>query len=200
MGVMLVTAPTLDPVTIAEARAHCRADSAEEEGLIAGYILAARQHVETHLRRALLTQTWDLTIDEAWPLHHVAGRTRHRIVLPLPPLQSVVSITYVDTTGATQTLAADQYHVAKIDSGEWVIEPAYGVTWPTVRSQLAAITVRFIAGYGSNPGDIPEPIRQAMLLLIGSWFENREQVITGTIVAELPMGVEALLFPHRVFY
>lgn len=200
MATILITPPTSDPITLVEAKAHCRVDIDDDDGLIAGYILAARHHLETEARRAFMTQTWDLTLDYTWPQERVDGCWRNRIVLPRPPVQSVTSISYIDSAGATQTLAADQYKLAKADTGEWFVEPAYGVTWPSIRREMAAITVRFVAGYGSNPGDTPEPLRQAMLLLIGHWYENREAISIGNIVNELPLAVASLVFPFRVFY
>lgn len=190
MGLLPVTPPSLEPVSLAEARAHCRVTPDEDDALLAGYILAARQHVEVHTRRALMQQTWDLTIDDAWP---------DIITVPRPPLVSVVSVSYLDTTGVLQVLPADQYLVS-VGGIEGRISPAYGQSWPSVRRQLDAITVRFTCGYGTNPGDVPNPLRQAMLLLVGHWYENRETVVLGTIATELPLSVKALLFPYRVFY
>jgi uncharacterized phiE125 gp8 family phage protein len=201
MGLTLVTAPTLDPVSLAEAKAHCRVTTTDEDGLLAGYILAARQHAEQYTRRAFITQTWALTLDEDWPqCVERRNATRDRIVLPRPPAISVTSIAYTDLDGASQTLAADQYRLVKLDTGEHAIDPAYNVYWPSVRNQSATITVTFVAGYGSSPGSIPEPIRQAMLLLIGHWYENRETVNVGNIVNEMPFATAALLSPYRVFY
>ena len=187
MGLTVVTPPTADPVSLAEAKAHCRIYGTEEDGLLAGYIMAARTHAETYLDRALATQTLQFTIDGGWPCD--------RITLPRPPLQSVTSITYSDTNGATQTLAADQYRV-DTTAHQGVIERAYGVTWPAVRDQARTIVVTYVAGYTQ----IPEPIRAAVLLLVGHFYENREAVIVGQSPSELPMGVESLLFPYRVFY
>lgn len=198
-GKVLTQAPALDPVSLAEARAHCRITEPDEDGLLAGYLLAARQYVERDTGRVLITQRWCYTLDRGWPSAWDGACYRTRIVLPITPLQSVVSIQYVDVDGATQTLAANQYRVIKERLFGYV-EPAFGVSWPAVRDQSDAITVMVDAGYGTNPGDVPEPIRQAMLLMIANWHENREAVITGTIVAEMPLGVEALLFPYRVFY
>lgn len=200
MATTLVTPPAAEVITLAEAKAHARVEIDDDDGLIAGYAIAARVHLEGETRRAFLTQTWDLTLDYGWPVVREDGRHLNRIVLPRPPVQSVTSITYIDSAGATQTLAADQYKLAKASTGEWFVEPAYGVTWPSVRSEMAAITVRFVAGYGSNPGDVPEPLRQAMLLLIGHFYENREAINIGNIVNELPFAVAALVFPFRVFY
>lgn len=197
MSITLVTAPTQEPVSLAEAKDHLRETASEQDGLIAGYILAARGYVETYLRRSLLTQTWDFKAD-AWAYDKCLDQ--HLIVLPRPPVQSVTSVTYVDTDGVSQTLATDQYRLVQLDTGEAAITPAYGITWPTLRDQLSSVTVRFVAGYGSGPGSIPEAVRQAMLMLIGYWYGSRETVNVGNIVNEMPLATEALLFPHRVFY
>lgn len=187
MGLIVTVPPTAEPLSLAEAKAHCRVYGADDDGLLAGYIMAARAHAEVYTRRALMTQTLALTIDGGWP--------DDQIVLPKPPLQSVSSITYTDTTGAVQTLAADQYRV-DATSHEGTIERAYGVTWPSVRDQSRTIVVTYVTGYTQ----IPEPIRQALLLMVGHFYENREAVIVGQAPAELPLGVDALLFPYRVFY
>lgn len=195
MGLQLVTAPVSDPVTLIEAKAQCRVDSDDEDGLIAGFLLAARQGVEDFTRRCLSTSTWDLTIDCGWPCQRVQGYSRQRIMLPKPPLQSVESVQYVDTAGVTQTLAADQYLV-DASGMEGRIEPAYNVTWPSVRNQMAAVRVRFVAGYTA----LPEPIRQAILLSVAHFYDIRATVVVGSIATEIPMSAQALLFPYRVFY
>lgn len=197
MGKALIIGPSLDPVSLAEAKAHLRVDIADDDGLIAGYILAARVHVEQHLNRVLIAQTWDYTLDYGWP-----SKTWkcERVTLPLSPVMSVTSITYVASDGSSQTLDPSQYKVVNLDTGETAIVPAYGASWPSARREMGAVVVRFVAGYGTQPGGIPEPIRQAMLLLIGHWYENREAVNVGNIVSELPLACSALLFPYRVFY
>jgi uncharacterized phiE125 gp8 family phage protein len=198
-GKALALAPTLDPISIAEAKAHCRVSIDDDDGLLAGYILAARAHVERETGRVLMTQRWDLNIDRAWPRSWDGACYRSRIVLPLPPLRSVVSIQYVDDQGVTQTLAADQYRVIKGEIFGYV-EPAFDVAWPAVRAIGDAITVRFEAGYGSTPSAVPESIRQAMLLLVGHWYENRETVNVGNITGELPFTCEALLASFRTYF
>jgi len=210
MGLQLVQGPALEPVTLGEAKQHCRVEIPDDDALIAGYILAARDHVERETRRAIITQTWDLRIDShlwnridsRWPIYWAGGRYGFctGIELPRPPLQSVTSVSYVDLAGVSQVLAANQYQVVVRNgqSGEGLIVPAYGVSWPDVRDQPDAVTVRFVAGYGGSEL-VPHAIRQAMLLLIGHWHEHRESVVVGSTVAELPMAVQALLFPFRVF-
>jgi uncharacterized phiE125 gp8 family phage protein len=198
MGLQLITPPALEPISILEARAHCRIDTAEDDGLLAGYIIAARRHCETHLERVLITQTWDATYDWGWPREYEAHGYWLRYVIrpPIQPLQSVTSITYVDTAGVSQTLGTSLYVVHAGKDRVGYVDLAHGQSWPEVRCQTDAITMRFVAGYGSIPSDVDEPIRQAMLLLIGHWYENREASIVGTSAVELPLGVRALLAPH----
>lgn len=195
MGKSLVTAPAAEPVSLVEAKAHLRETTDDNDGLIAGYVLAARQAAEDFTRRKFYTQTWDFSIDRGWPRVRVDGSDRHRIILPLPPLQSVTWVKYYDSAGVQQTLAADQYLVDATEM-EGRIDPAYNISWPTVQDRMSAVTVRAIVGYTA----LPEPIRQAILLTVGHLYANRESVVVGTIATELPQGAYALLFPYRVFY
>lgn len=189
MGLSVVTPPADEPVSLAEARKHCRIDVADDDGLLSGIILAARQWAETYLRRALCTQTLDYTLD-CWP---------STIILPRPPHQSVTSISYVDGAGATQVLASSEYQVdLSSDSLAARIRPAYQKTWPTTRlDTFNPITVRYVAGYGGNPSNVPDAIRSAILLLIGHLYENRETVIIGTISSDIPFGARTLMDPYR---
>jgi uncharacterized phiE125 gp8 family phage protein len=188
MSLTLITPPTSEPVSLAEARAHLRETGTEEDGLIAGYLLAAREFAETHTGRALMAQTWDQTEDALGD----------GIRLRKTPVALVTSVQYLDADGVEQMLASDQYRVVRRAAGETVIVPAFGVVWPATQAVEGAVTVRYVAGYGTGPGVLPEAIRQAILLLVGHWFANREAVNAGAAPSELPMGVEALLFPHRV--
>jgi len=194
MNLTQITAPTAEPVTLQQAKDHLRLDHDGEDELVTRLIVAARQLVESDTRRALVTQTWDYALDYEWPYEDDKRLGMvYRIVLPKPPVQSVTSVKYFDSDGAEQTLAADQYRVRN-----GVIEPAYGVTWPVVREQMATITVRYVCGYGVA-SSVPEQIKHAILLLVGHWFGHREAVVSGTM-NELPMAVQSLMFPFRSFY
>lgn len=189
MSLSLVTGPTLEPVSLLEAKEHCRVSISDDDGLLAGYLIAARDFAEGFIGRKLMTQTWDVRLD--W--------FPSCIEVPIGPLQSVTYIQYVDTAGATQTLSSAVYQV---DASSLVarIAPAYQQTWPTIRDQMNAVTLRVVVGYGSNPGDVPESIRQAILMLVGHWYENRETINVGNITGEIPFSARALLWPNRVFY
>lgn len=195
MGLSLVTKPTTEPVTLSEAKQHLRVDHNVEDGLIAGYVFAAREWVETQIG-PMMTQTWDYTRQGIWPTY----RGIYAIPLPMRPIQSVTWVKYVDDNGVTQTLTASpvsSIYTTHLSGPRPFIAQAYDASWPSVRNVPDGITVRFVAGYGSNPGDIPNPLRAAMLLLIGHQYENREQVVIGTISSELPFGIEALISPYR---
>jgi len=178
-------------------RDHLRITSTEEDGLLAAYILAARDWVENETKTRLVTQTLDYTIDYCWP-HHVSGYyCNARIELPVRPVASVTSITYVDGNGATQTLNSSQY-VFHADAAAPYIDAAYGVTWPTVRAQSAAITVRFVAGWAAP--DVPHSLLQAIRFLTAHLYATREAVTTANgaqQITEVPLALEAMISSHR---
>ena len=193
MGASLVTRPTSEPLTLAEARAHLRIETTELDAVIAAELMAAREYVEGQTRRALAPQTWDFTFDFGWPM---VG-CEYRIDLPLAPVVSVTSVTYVDDAGATQTLAANQYQVAGLGpDGLPRIVPAYNVTWPAVRCQREAITVRCVCGYEvGSPARvmIPEALRQAIKLQL-ELLHDRDTTARETI----EMARDSLMTPYRI--
>jgi len=195
MGHTVFAAPATTPISLSAAKNHLRIDPNDSDDIVDGLLNAAVLLVENETRRALITRTIDFTIDYDWPYDE--QRESHRIVLPFPPLQSVTSISYVDTAGATQTLATNQYLV-NATGIEGVIEPAYGVSWPSLRRQMNAITVRFVCGYGAAAA-VPEPLKQALKLLMWNWHDNPSATIGGNF-NEVPMAVQSLMFPYRVFY
>lgn len=190
MILKLVTAPAFEPITTAEAKTHLRIDGSDEDTLIDGYIMAARQLCEMEARRAFVTQTFDLFLEQ-WP-------ASDEIKLPRPPLQSVTSITYTDSNGNAQTMASADY-LADTASEPGRVVLSYGGTWPSATLRPGpAIAVRFVAGYGLAAA-VPAMYKQAIKLLVGHWYENREQVVLapGLGAAQLPMGVKALLMVDR---
>lgn len=193
MGLSTVIAPTFDPLTLIEAKDHAKITDSEEDGLLVGYILAAREWLESQTHLKLCTQTLDYTIDDVWPYAMVRGYCRTRIEFPIKPVASISSVTYYDMEGALQTLGIDQYTLRN-DGAVHFIEPAYGVTWPTVRCQTATITVRFVAGWALS--DVPNPLIQALRMMFRHAERNREAVSNGSF-SEVPLGVEAMISPYR---
>lgn len=190
----LVIARTVDaavePLSVAEAKSHLNVEHASDDAYIGALVLAARQWVEEYTGRALITQTWTRKLDR-FP---ASGE----IVLPRPNLQSVSSITYLDTDGAEQTLAADQFDVQK-DELPGRVTRGYGDSWPSTQGVPNAVTVTYTAGYGAAASDVPGPIVSAIRLIVGDMYANREERVVGTVVARLN-AVDALLGPYRVFW
>jgi len=159
---------------------------------IASLITDARRAAEGILDRALITQTWELTLDR-FPFYS-ADNTRSEILLPRPPLQSVTSITYTDIDGATQTLASANYKVDTIGEPGRVV-PAYGLSWPSTRNEINAVTVRYVCGYGAA-ATVPADIVRWMKTFMTTAHETRGT--TSDVVAELKY-IHGLLDPYRQF-
>jgi uncharacterized phiE125 gp8 family phage protein len=195
MALSLITAPTIEPISIEEARQHVRrGDDTSEDAVLNAFIAAARHHAEAVTGRQLLEATWE------WQLDAICGSV---LQIPRPPLRSITSITYLDASGVTQAWSASNYQVTTpagpfAPSGRLAPNPS--ATWPLSGSgYLNAVLIRFKAGYGTVPEDVPEAIRQAMRLMIGAWFENREDLVLGDSVQALPLGALALLTPFKVY-
>ena len=257
------TGPTAEPVSLTEAKNHCRIDSTDDDALIAALISAARGHVESATNRLMLTQNMRATFEHL-------GEMKLRA-----PLRKVTAVTYLDLLAETQTLPDTDY-VVEYDEVPGCVEQAYMATWPNTYDHPQAATVDFVAGYAtpftadatantltatghcivnadcvrlSNTGGVLPAglyaqinyyavnvsgstlqlaltaggaaiditgagsgthfvggaddsawtaMRQAMLLLIGHWYNSREQS-SDRQTHEIPMGVNALLAPHKVW-
>lgn len=191
-----VILPTAEPITLEAAMRHLRVDgfgespAHEDEPLITGLITAAREMAEAFTGRTLAASTWEVRYDYLCD------------VLPLgrPPVTAVTGVEYVDTDGVVQTLDPTLY-VVDTDNTPPRIRRAFGEIYPATRGEPGAVRITYQAGPtdGSSPNDYPleRPIYQAMLLLIGHLYENRETTIVGTIASDLPMGAEYLMRPYR---
>lgn len=187
MGLKLKTAPVAEPVTLDEAKKHCKIDSVDDDTLITALIVSARQQAEHGTGRALVAQEWELSLDN-FP--------SDSLEIPKPPLQSVASITYLDADGVRQTLASTEYQVIT-DELVGRIVPAYSKCWSSCRVQPGSVVVTFTAGYGAA-ASVPQNIKSWMLISIGTLYSQREDVMFG-LSSELPREFFAgLLDPYRV--
>jgi hypothetical protein len=205
-GIQLITAPESEPVSLEEAKTHLRVDFPDDDSYVLALISAAREVVEGKLRRAVFSQTYELTLDQfPYPTEVLTRSPEQRenylypsiyfsdyaIDLPRSRVTSVDSITFVDVTGETVTLPEDQYAV-DVKSEPARIVPANGGTWPYVTSYTpGSITIVFKAGEW-DADSVPVSVKQAMLLLVGHWYANREAV-TDKPMTTLPLAVDCLL-------
>jgi uncharacterized phiE125 gp8 family phage protein len=189
-----VTPPDGEPVTLDEARAHLRLVPTTEDEQVSRLIKAARQRVEQDTGRALLTQTLDVYYD-------MPPCGTDDLWVPMPALQSVTSVTYYDPSNASATFSSASYLVdTASDPGRIALNLGY--TWPVNLRAVNGLVVRVVAGYGTEPDDVPQPIRQAMLTLVGVMFEHREQVIVSQFAGqfmELPYGYKQLIAPYKLW-
>lgn len=168
-----------EPVSLEEAKRHCRVDYDDEDELIGALISAAREHCEVVTRLTLAPATWETRL-----VTFPAGP----IALPHPPLLEVEGVRYVDAGGEEVELDADAYTVDTLTTPGTVAPVG---RWPAGHD----VRVRYRAGY--EGGQIPHAARQAILLLVGHWYEHREAVVVGTITSEVPLAVDRLLWGIR---
>lgn len=196
MSIRVIEPPAVEPLTIQEAKAHLRVDSDVEDSYISSLIVAARQTAEIWLRRALITQTICFTITiEKNPSGRLSGPVECRskvIELPRPPLQEVVSVEVEQGPGNWLSLPSTDY-VVDVMEEPGILFPSSGY-WNGSKFRIT-----YKAGYGDNGNDVPFPIRQAMLLLIGDWYENRQNIVTGVNLRELPRASMELMAPYRIW-
>lgn len=181
MTVKRTVEPTELPVTMDEVKAHLNVTHTEDDGKIAGYlasVVAGLDGPEGLLGRALITQTLEYTLD-SFP--------RRPINLPCAPMQSVSSITYIDTDGDSQTLATATYRVLNasnpMERGR--IELAYGSTWPSTRRIEQAVTVTYVAGFGARNA-VPEYIRTLIMYGVKAHYDWNEPFTMNTQLFESP--------------
>jgi uncharacterized phiE125 gp8 family phage protein len=184
MGLKRTVEPVATPVSPAEAKAQCRVLHDDEDDLITDLIAAAVSMVEDYCGRAIMTQTWRLTLPEF----------EDRIILPRGPVQTISSFTHLDAAGDSQTVDAAIY-AQDFDADPQALERQPAQVWPAVGEFVNPVTVVYVSGYAVVPG----AIKQAILMLVANWYKNRETLLTGATVAEMPLGTMSLLQNHRAF-
>ena len=188
---VLTTAPADDVITLAEAKLHCHVDDDDEDSKIAGYIMTALGRldgVDGILGRALITQTWT---EQGSRFPYPTS-----LRMALAPVSSVVHVKHYDGDNAQQTLSPTIYNHHRNAAGSY-IKLDDGESWPATFTRDDAIEIQYVAGYGTIAEDVPDPIKQAMFLMIEHYYANRGAVIVGTISSNLPQGVADLLRPFR---
>lgn len=180
----LITPPTAEPVALDEMKLHLRVDHTDEDALILSYVRTARELGEGMARRAFVTQTLEMVIDE-WPAKFVLGLLR-------PPLQSVTSVTYYDEDGVS-AVWTDYVVNTRSEPGRIHFNSTPG----TALMAQGGIVVRYVTGYGDTPDLVPWTFKQGILLTVAHWYENREAVNVGNIINEIPLGVQPLFKADR---
>lgn len=179
---ILVTPPATEPITLAEAKLHLRVDHSEEDTVINGLIAAARIYVEQRCWISLVAQTWKVYLCD-WP--------DSSVMLPRGPVTGITTVKYQTSNGVWVTLASTEYTL----QGD-IVRLAYNAQWPSTELfGHMPVEIIYTAGAGAD-----QAIKQAMLLLIGHWYENRESAVVtpGATAVKVPFAVDSLLYLYEM--
>ena len=180
----LLAGPAEEPVSLVEAKAFLKVDDAAEDGLITTLIGAARLHVEGVTGRALLAQSWRVVLDD-WP-------GDRQVKLPVTPFMPVTKITAYDVAGAGHDIPLAQF----LREPDRLLLPVTVSGMPVLRERQG-IEVDYVAGFGTEPDDVPADILQALLALVGYWHEHRDAVIVAGSGAIVPSGFDRMVAGYK---
>jgi uncharacterized phiE125 gp8 family phage protein len=186
MSSILLSGPAVEPLTLDEAKAYLRVEHDDDDPVITALIAGARIHVETQTRRALITQTWRL-IRNNWPAD---GRLH---VLPAP-LQAIVAARVYEADGTTVAIDTQAFVFDKAAAPALVAFAPWSLPIPD--RVVGGIEIDVRVGYGDTAAAVPQPLRQAIRILLAHWYENRGLVAAQAAV--LPATVGALIAPYKV--
>jgi uncharacterized phiE125 gp8 family phage protein len=187
MAVIKTVEPSVEPVTLAEAKAHCRVEVADDDAYITALITAVRQVAEQELQRTLTTSTYKLVLP---------GFTAKSIELPYPVLQSVTSLKYWDAAGVQQTMLNTLYRLDTVSQpGSVTVIDA----WPATQDRPDAVEIIYVAGW-INAAAVPQSIKHWMLMRVETLYDARADFSVGRSLVSISMPfADSLLDPHRVW-
>lgn len=226
MPVQLITPPAAEPVTLVEAKAHLRLDTALDDSYVSSLITMARQYIEEVCWRGLVTQTWELVLDgfQGEDTLELGARGRRvvgpagtgftelprgnlstsgflpYIVLPKGNLQTVNSVKYYDSSGTLQALASTEYAVDSVDT-PGKLRLAYGKVWPSTQCpRWDAVRIQYDVGWDftATVWEGPAALRQAIMLLVSQLYEHRSPEVVARGITQIQFSADALIAPYRL--
>lgn len=192
MSIELSSAPSKEPLTVAEAKEHIRVIGSSDDSYIEGLISLARKKVEYDTGRALITQTWIYRRD-AFPWSR-------EIKLEKSPLQSVSSITYYDENDSQQTLSSSNYDTSAKKTPGIIRLKSTALNWPNTYDKPDAVEITFIAGFGDDASDVPVELRHVIKLLVGHFYDFRQPILSGpqAKIESVPINYDNLVHYWRI--
>ena len=183
----VVTPATSNPLTLTEAKTHLKVDTTADDTFITNLIKSATSSAQEYTNRFFIATT----------IQQYGDKWEDISNLFKSPVASVTHVKYVDPDGTLQTLSTDVYFVDDVNKPARIgLKP--NQSFPEIIDRLNAIYVEYVVGIAAGPDEVDEGIRQALLLTIGNWYQNRQAVVTGTIATELPMNAKFLLDQYKI--
>lgn len=218
MALRLKTGPTVEPISVDDAKKHIRLEVATDDAYVGDLIKAARLYLERATGRSLITQTWKLTLDKfppfcdpvgvvempflrdvVWTLPYEVSIAGSDVIrLPMGYVLAIASVKYVDRDGVQQTMSSTLYQV---DTSAPIarLVPSFGNSWPTTQDQIAAVEIEYTAGFGATAADVPPDLVHAIRTLIAYWYDgDRSAVLEGHIAAPADHALDAVISSYRV--
>lgn len=186
MTIAELTPPAVEPITLAEVKAHLRLDSNDEDALLAGLVRAARCHLESETGLCLILRSLRLYLDD-WP----EGRV---IQIARGPVQTIETVTVYDALGAPVELDVAGYML------DGTARPARLVL-PTRRASKRAVNgieIDFSAGFGESGAEVPDTLKRALLLHVAAMYELRGVLSLDEQPGAVPQGYDRLVAPYRL--
>lgn len=181
-------AATVPLFTTAQAKQHLKIDTTADDTYIDNLITAATESCQIYTNRYFITTTVTQYSD-SWK--EVAS-------LYKSPVQELTHIKYYNSSDVLTTWEATEYILDEV-SEPARIAVAVDYSFPNLSTrELNRVEVKYKVGYGDAASDVPDGIKQAVLLCIGNWYENRQSVITGRTATELPLSSQYLLNQYKV--
>lgn len=189
MALQLRAGPAQEPVSLEEAKTFMRLDGTQDDVLVSTLITAARIHIETTIGKVLITENWSFFLDK-WP----KSKT---IYFPLDPIQEIEEIRFHNSEDSYTVIDVEDYSIDLVSSNPRLLFNGAKPTAPS--KKLNQLEIRFVAGYGDTPADVPSDLKQALLMLAAHWFEQRDPIAFGGSFAEIPRTIEALLSNYKKY-
>lgn len=203
--VKIITPPENSIVSLSDMKEYLRVDNTADDNLIQDFIDAVSQSVRQYLKRSLITETLELTMDGFGQLSddnlvrlgsgvhvgsysHILGRP-NEVDLPFLPIQSITSIKTFNRANQESTFDSANYELDETGGRIYLDE---GVTWPDNLRAREAVKITYVSGYGDNASDIPAPIVQAVKGYVGKMYDCRE-------MCEMPDMCKAILAPYKLY-
>ena len=192
----LLTAPTIEPITLKEAKEYLGITGSDDDNIIQNWIKAVRQNVELYTGMSIMEQTWQLFLDY-FPVssHRIIYNKPTIIELPKAPLSSVTHIKHYDDDDTATTISSSLYQVSKYSAinpwqGRIAFKDSFSAPSGSSLRNMDSVEIQFISGY-STTTEVPESIKMAMLEEIG--FRNKNKAV-GDIESESVPGVYSVKY------